>query len=64
MLIITLLAASAVNLLFAEELGLVLEVSASNAEKVCSMYTQQGVPCSVVGQSTGQGASAMVGRSF
>ncbi|XP_072040908.1 phosphoribosylformylglycinamidine synthase-like [Amphiura filiformis] len=52
--------ASAIDILFAEELGLVLEVPTNNAEKVCLKYTEKGVPCSVIGKSAGQGTGAMV----
>ena len=37
--------------LFAEELGLVLEVSESNKEEVCRMYAAENISCSVIGES-------------
>ncbi|XP_038056272.1 phosphoribosylformylglycinamidine synthase-like [Patiria miniata] len=52
--------ASSLELLFAEELGLVFEVSAQNAEAVCQRYAGKSVLCSVIGQSCGQGPDSMV----
>ncbi len=37
--------------LFAEELGLVLEVAQADEERVLSTYAAAGVPCTVVGTS-------------
>jgi len=36
--------------LFAEELGLVLEVDSHNAATVSSLFNQAGVPCSIIGK--------------
>ena len=36
--------------LFAEELGLVLEVKASDAQEIASLYSQAGVPALVIGK--------------
>ncbi len=58
--IILLITAPAVDVLFAEELGLVFEVSAADAEKVCLKYSEKGVPCTVIGQSGGPGPDAKV----
>lgn len=38
--------------LFAEELGLVLEVDPAKAGAVTSLFNQAGVPCSIIGRST------------
>ncbi|XP_071786340.1 phosphoribosylformylglycinamidine synthase-like isoform X2 [Asterias amurensis] len=52
--------ASDLEVLFAEELGLALEVSTEHAQMVCQRFTGKGVPCSVIGQSCGQGPDSMV----
>jgi phosphoribosylformylglycinamidine synthase len=36
--------------LYAEELGLVLEVSPDNAALASSLFNQAGVPCSIIGK--------------
>lgn len=38
--------------LFAEESGLLLEVAADDAERVCTAYSDAGVPCNVIGAAT------------
>ncbi|XP_077983888.1 phosphoribosylformylglycinamidine synthase-like [Glandiceps talaboti] len=48
------------ELLFAEELGLVLEVAESNVDKVSKCYQDNGVSCHVIGFSEGQAQSAQV----
>ena len=45
-------------------MGLLLEVSASNVDKVCKIYSDNGVPCNVIGQSVGYGVDAMVCYGF
>lgn len=40
--------------LFAEELGLVLEVSSENEAEVLSVYAEAGVPCTCIGSSTAE----------
>ncbi|XP_032832973.1 phosphoribosylformylglycinamidine synthase [Petromyzon marinus] len=51
---------SALELLFAEELGLVLEVSPALADAVCHRYRSAGVACSRVGRIVGEGETAQV----
>ena len=48
------------DLLFAEELGLLLEVAEDNLEKVQSMYKDASVPCSLIGHSKGEGPGSKV----
>lgn len=48
------------DLFFAEELGLVLEVGKDNLENVLSMYKEASVPCSVIGHSATDGPSSKV----
>ena len=50
----------AVDLLFAEELGLVLEVSPENLEVVINSYKSKGVSCYIVGQTGESGEGARV----
>ncbi|KAK3749117.1 hypothetical protein QZH41_016634, partial [Actinostola sp. cb2023] len=50
----------ALDLLFAEELGLVLEVAQQNVDEVLGTYESNGVSCSVVGQTGVTGADAQV----
>ncbi|XP_070552219.1 phosphoribosylformylglycinamidine synthase-like [Ptychodera flava] len=51
---------STIDLLFAEELGLLLEVEAANVESVCQRYQDSGVPCHVIGHSRGEGSNGKV----
>uniref|UniRef100_A0AAQ5ZU55 Phosphoribosylformylglycinamidine synthase n=1 Tax=Amphiprion ocellaris TaxID=80972 RepID=A0AAQ5ZU55_AMPOC len=48
------------ELLFSEELGLVLEVSHSDLETVCQRYSDAGVQCRHIGRTCGFGPEAMV----
>lgn len=48
------------ELLFSEELGLVLEVSESHVETVCQRYADAGVECHRIGRTCGFGPEAMV----
>lgn len=48
------------ELLFSEELGLVLEVSHSDLEAVSQRYKDAGVPCLFIGRTCGFGPGAMV----
>ncbi|XP_056132560.1 phosphoribosylformylglycinamidine synthase [Lampris incognitus] len=48
------------ELLFSEELGLVLEVSEADAETVCQRYTEAGLQCHRIGRTCGFGPQAMV----
>ncbi|XP_077573996.1 phosphoribosylformylglycinamidine synthase [Stigmatopora nigra] len=48
------------ELLFSEELGLVLEVSEADEESVCRRFTDAGVPCHHIGTTSGFGPEAMV----
>lgn len=48
------------ELLFSEELGLVLEVSESHVEMVCRRYNDAGVECHRIGRTCGFGPEAMV----
>ena len=53
-------AASAMDALFAEELGLVLEIQAANVATVLAAYTSAGIPCvqiGTVGAVVGPGAA-------
>lgn len=50
----------AIDLLFAEELGLVLEVSSENLDAVLNSYKSNGVSCCVVGQTGVTGEDAQV----
>ncbi|XP_072245942.1 phosphoribosylformylglycinamidine synthase [Leuresthes tenuis] len=49
-----------IELLFSEELGLVLEVSQSDLETVSQRYSDAGVPCHRIGRTCGFGPQAMV----
>ncbi|XP_053735576.1 phosphoribosylformylglycinamidine synthase isoform X1 [Synchiropus splendidus] len=48
------------DLLFSEELGLVLEVSQADEETVCQRYHEAGVSCLSIGTTNGFGHAAMV----
>lgn len=48
------------ELLFSEELGLVLEVSQLDVETVCQRYSDAGVQCHRIGRTCGFGPEAMV----
>ncbi|XP_029002909.1 phosphoribosylformylglycinamidine synthase isoform X2 [Betta splendens] len=48
------------DLLFSEELGLVLEVSACHVETVCQRYSSAGVQCLRIGRTRGFGPEATV----
>lgn len=50
----------AIDLLFAEELGLVLEVPVENLDEVVNRYKSKGVPCYVIGQVGVEGEEAQV----
>uniref|UniRef100_I3J3D9 Phosphoribosylformylglycinamidine synthase n=1 Tax=Oreochromis niloticus TaxID=8128 RepID=I3J3D9_ORENI len=52
--------AGVMELLFSEELGLVLEVSQSDLETVCQRYSDAGVQCLHIGRTYGFGPEAMV----
>ncbi|KAM6921075.1 phosphoribosylformylglycinamidine synthase [Xenentodon cancila] len=52
--------AGVMDLLFSEELGLVLEVSQSDLEAVCQRYRDAGVQCLRIGRTRGFGPGAMV----
>lgn len=52
--------ASLIDYLFAEEVGWILEVEFSSANAVAKRFTDQQVPCHVIGQSTGEGSEAKV----
>ncbi|KAG8140824.1 putative Phosphoribosylformylglycinamidine synthase protein [Naja naja] len=54
------LGVQALDVLFAEELGLVLEVPRAAAADVCSRYREAGVRCVPVGYSGPRGPNAMV----
>lgn len=48
------------ELLFSEELGLVLEVSQRDVETVCQRYSDAGVQCHRIGTTCGFGPESMV----
>ncbi|XP_024134719.1 phosphoribosylformylglycinamidine synthase isoform X2 [Oryzias melastigma] len=48
------------ELLFSEELGVVLEVSESDVEAVCQRYSDAGVQCHSIGRTCGFGPNAKV----
>lgn len=48
------------ELLFSEELGLVLEVSQNDVETVCQRYTGAGLQCHRIGKTSGFGPDSMV----
>ncbi|KAG5849998.1 hypothetical protein ANANG_G00077620 [Anguilla anguilla] len=48
------------EVLFSEELGLVLEVSESNVARVCQSYTDAGLPCHRIGKTCGFGPESLV----
>uniref|UniRef100_A0A665UK54 Phosphoribosylformylglycinamidine synthase n=1 Tax=Echeneis naucrates TaxID=173247 RepID=A0A665UK54_ECHNA len=48
------------ELLFSEELGLILEVSESDVEHVCQRFSGNGVQCHRIGRTCGFGPEAMV----
>ena len=52
--------ASALELLFAEELGLVLEVDGSNVQQVTAAYEQQGAQCERIGVSLPEATNSLV----
>uniref|UniRef100_A0A3P8PIL4 Phosphoribosylformylglycinamidine synthase n=1 Tax=Astatotilapia calliptera TaxID=8154 RepID=A0A3P8PIL4_ASTCA len=52
--------AGVMELLFSEELGLVLEVSQSDLETVCQRYSDAGVQCLHIGRTCGFGPEAMI----
>lgn len=52
--------AGVLDLLFSEELALVLEVSESDVDTVCDRYTSAGVQCHQIGHTSGFGPEAMV----
>ncbi|KAK7888826.1 hypothetical protein WMY93_024386 [Mugilogobius chulae] len=52
--------AGVLELLFSEELGLVLEVSQNDAETVCHRYTSAGVQCHRIGKTSGFGPNSKV----
>ncbi|XP_033820759.1 phosphoribosylformylglycinamidine synthase [Periophthalmus magnuspinnatus] len=52
--------ASMMELLFSEELGLVLEVSQNDIEIVCQRYTSAGVQCHQIGKTSGFGPNSKV----
>lgn len=51
-----------VELLFSEELGLLLEVSQSDVETVCQRYSDAGLQCHRIGRTCGFGSEATVRR--
>ncbi|KAM9849326.1 phosphoribosylformylglycinamidine synthase [Aulostomus maculatus] len=52
--------AGVMELLFSEELGLVLEVSQPDVERVFQSYSDAGVPCRRIGRTRGFGPEALV----
>ncbi|XP_072294418.1 phosphoribosylformylglycinamidine synthase [Eucyclogobius newberryi] len=52
--------AGVMELLFSEELGLVLEVSQNDVETVCQRYTSAGVQCHQIGKTLGFGPNSKV----
>ncbi len=46
--------------MFAEELGLILETSSANQQKVVEAYQTSGAICQVIGHSQGAGQEARV----
>ncbi|XP_020774474.2 phosphoribosylformylglycinamidine synthase [Boleophthalmus pectinirostris] len=52
--------AGVMELLFSEELGLVLEVSQNDVENVCQRYTSAGVQCHQIGKTSGFGPDSKV----
>uniref|UniRef100_W5MXD2 Phosphoribosylformylglycinamidine synthase n=1 Tax=Lepisosteus oculatus TaxID=7918 RepID=W5MXD2_LEPOC len=48
------------DVLFSEELGLVLEVSESSVSLVCQSYSDAGLTCHRIGRTTGFGPQSMV----
>lgn len=48
------------ELLFSEELGLVLEVSQLHVEEVCQRYSDAGVQCHRVGRTCAFGPESVV----
>ncbi|XP_006812350.2 phosphoribosylformylglycinamidine synthase-like, partial [Saccoglossus kowalevskii] len=51
---------SVTELLFSEELGLIIEAQEENVDSVIKSYKSQNVPCHIIGSSQGQGQSAKV----
>ena len=51
---------SAIEVLFAEELGVVLEVSSANEQAALSVFREVDVTCHVIGHSDGFGKDATV----
>ncbi|CAL9695648.1 unnamed protein product [Knipowitschia caucasica] len=52
--------AGVMELLFSEELGLILEVSQHDVERVCRKYTDAGVQCHQIGKTSGFGPSSKI----
>ena len=50
----------AVDVLFAEELGIVLEVKDSNIERVINIFREKQVPCCLIGKAIGLGEDSFV----
>lgn len=50
----------AVDVLFAEELGIVLEVKDSNIERVINIFHEKQVPCYLIGKAIGLGEDSFV----
>lgn len=48
------------DVLFAEELGIVMEIEEENTEKVLNALREKGVPCHQIGRSNGIGEDAVV----
>lgn len=54
----------AVDLLFAEELGIVLEVTSNSMDVVLERYNTSGVPCYVIGKTKDKGEDASISISI
>lgn len=48
------------ELLFSEELGLVLEVAQNDVKMVCERFSEAGVQCLRIGKTSGFGPKSMV----
>lgn len=57
---LTLSDCSVIDVLFTEELGLVLEVQETDIDYVVEQYKERNVPCILIGQSVSQGPDSMV----
>lgn len=57
---VSLLGFPVMELLFSEELGLVLEVSQLHLETVCQRYSDAGIQCHRLGTTCGFGPESMV----